>query len=421
MLLLRNIAQIVTLAGGPIPRVGNSMSELGIIENGAILIRGDRIVWVGPTKDLPVREPGIRYQTLDGVGLDLLAMPGFVDSHTHPIFGSTHVQEYDLRIQGKNCEETAAGDGGISSSIGSLRAASMNQLLEKTERHFRNFLSHGTTTIEAKSGYDLSAEDELKSLHVLSALRARSRLEIVPTFMGTHAIPEGYPGSRADYLREIAEKIIPQVSGEGLAQFCDVFCENGYFTVEEARRLLRAAKKAGLGLRIHADERTHSGGARLAAELGARSADHLQCIDDADIEILRQAGTVATLLPGTAFNMGMMRYAPARKLIAAGVPVALATDFNPKTCFTLNMQIILAFACTQMRMTPAEAITAATVNSAYSLGISDKLGSLKEGKQADIILMDVSDYRELPYFFGINHCVVTIKKGNIVINRLEQP
>jgi imidazolonepropionase len=326
MLLLRNIAQIVTLARGPVPRVGNSMSELGVIENGAILIRGDRIVWVGPTKNLPVREPGIRYQTLDGVGLDLVAMPGFVDSHTHPIFGSTRVQEYEMRVQGKSREETATGDGGISSSIGSLRAATMNQLLEKAERHFRNFLSHGTTTIEAKCGYDLSAEDELKSLHVLSALRERSRLEIVPTFMSTPAIPEGYPGSRAEYLREIAEKIIPQVSGEGLAQFCDVFCENGCFTVEEARHVLGAAKEAGLGLRIHADERTHSGGARLAAELGARSADHLQYIDDADIEVLRQAGTVATLLPGTAFNMGMMRYAPARKLIAAGVPVALGTD-----------------------------------------------------------------------------------------------
>jgi imidazolonepropionase len=397
------------------------MSELGIVENGAILIRGERIVWVGPTKDMPVREPGIRYQTLDGVGLDLVAMPGFVDSHTHPIFGSTRIREYDLGIPGKSRKGTAAGSEGISASIGSLRAATMNQLLEKAERHFRNFLSHGTTTIEAKSGFDLSVEDELKSLHVLSALRERSRLEILPTFMAAHAISEGHPGSRTEMIREITGKIIPQVAGEGLAQFCDVFCENGYFTVEEARQVLFAAKEAGLGLRIHADEQTHNGGARLAAELGARSADHLQHIDDADIEALKQAGTVATLLPGTAFNRGVMHYAPARKLIGAGVPVSLGTDFNPKTCFTLNMQIILAFACTQLRMTPAEAITAATVNGAYSLGLSDKLGTLEEGKQADIVLMDVSDYRELPCFFGINHCVVTIKKGNIVINRLEQP
>lgn len=421
MLLLRNIAQIVTLAGGPIPRIGNSMSNLGIIENGAILIRGDRIVWVGPTKDIPVREPGIRYQTVDGVGLDLVALPGFIDSHTHPIFGGTRVEEYDLRIQGKSYEEIAAAGGGIAESVGQLRSATVNQLLEKTERYFRHFLSHGTTTIEAKSGYGLSVEDELKSLQVLAGLRSRTRLEIVPTLLGAHAIPAEYKGSRAEYVRKVIQEMIPQVAQENLAQFCDVFCEEGYFTVDEAREILLAAKESGLGLRIHADELTHSGGAKLAAELGARSADHLLNIDDNDIEALKQAGTVATLLPGTAFNLGLMRYAPARKLIAAGIPVALATDFNPGTCFTLNMQLILAIACTQMRMTPAEAITAATVNSAYSLGLADRLGTLEAEKQADIVLMDASDYRELPYFFGINHCVVTIKKGNIVINRLEQP
>jgi imidazolonepropionase len=421
MLLLRNIAQIVTLGGGPIPRVGNAMSNLGIIENGAILIRGERIVWVGPTKDMPVREPGIRYQTVDGVGLELVALPGFVDPHTHPIFGGTRVEEYDLRIRGKSYEEIAAQGGGISASVGQVRAATPNQLMERAERYLRSFLSHGTTTIEAKSGYGLSVEDELKSMHVLAALREHSKLEIVPTFMGAHAIPAEHAESRSQYIQQITEKMIPQVAAQGLAQFCDVFCERGYFTVDEARTVLNAAKDAGLGLRIHADELSHSGGAKLGAELRAVSADHLQFVDDMDIAALKNAGTVATLLPGTAFNLGTFRYPPARKLISAGVPVALGTDFNPGTCFTLNMQIILAIACTQMRMTPAEAITAATVNSAYSLGLSDRLGSLEVGKQADIVLMDVSDYRELPYFFGINHCVVTIKKGNLVINRLEQP
>jgi imidazolonepropionase len=421
MLLLKNIAQVVTLRKGPIPRVGNSMSELAIIENGAVLIRGDRIVWVGSTRDMPVREPGIRYQTLDGVGLDLVALPGFVDSHTHPVFAGTRVEEYDLRIRGKSYEEIAAAGGGIAKSVAQLRSATVSQLMEGIERYFRQFLSHGTTTIEAKSGYGLSLEDEIKSLQVLAALRKRNRLEIVSTFLGAHAVPAEYVNSRAEYVRKIVESMIPRVAKEGLSQFCDVFCENGYFTVEEARSILLAAKNAGLGLRIHAEELGHTGGAKLAAELGARSADHLQWIDDSDIEALRRAGTVATLLPGTAFNLGLLRYPPARKLIAAGVPVALASDFNPGSCFTLNMQLILAFACTQMRMTPAEAITAATVNGAYSLGIADNLGTLDEGKQADIVLMDVADYRELPYFFGINHCVVTIKKGNIVINRLEQP
>lgn len=421
MLLLKNIAQIITLRRGPIPRVGTFMSDLEIIENGAILIRGDRIVWVGPTKDLPVREPGIRYQTLDGVGLDLVALPGFIDSHTHPVFAGTRVEDYDLRIRGKSYEEIAASGGGISTSVGQLRSININQLIEKTERYFRQFLSHGTTTIEAKSGYGLSLENELKSLQTLATLRTRNRLEIVPTFLGAHAVPEEYKNSRGDYIREIVEVMIPRVAQEGLAQFCDVFCEDGYFSVEEARSILTAAKDAGLALRVHADEFGHSGGAKLAAELGARSADHLQYIDDSDIEALKQSGTVATLLPGTAFNLGSMHYAPARKLIAAGVPVAVATDFNPGSCFTLNMQLILAIACTQMKMTPAEAITAATINSAYSLGVSDRLGMIEEGKQADIVLMDVGDYRELPYFFGINHCVVTIKNGNVIINRLEKP
>jgi imidazolonepropionase len=215
--------------------------------------------------------------------------------------------------------------------------------------------------------------------------------------------------------------MIPRIAQEGLARFCDVFCEEGYFSVEEARSILKAAKAAGLGLRIHADVLQRNGGARLAADLGARSADHLRWINNSDIEALKKSRVVATLLPGTAFNLGLERHAPARKLIAAGIPVALATDFNPGTCHTMNMQIILALACRQLRMSPAEAITAATVNGAYSLGISEKAGTLQEGKQADIVLMGVSDYRELPYFFGVNHCVVAIKKGNVVINRLEKP
>jgi imidazolonepropionase len=296
----------------------------------------------------------------------------------------------------------------------------MEQLLEKTERNFRQFLNHGTTTIEAKSGYGLTLEDELKSLQVLSALNERNRLEVIPTFFGAHAIPQEHVNSREEYIRKLVHIMIPRVAQECLAQYCDVFCEEGYFSVEEARSVLTAAKAAGLGMRIHADVLGRNGGAKLAAELGVRSADHLRWINDSDIEALKQSGVLATLLPGTAFNLGLEHHAPARELIAAGIPVALATDFNPGTCFTMNMQIILAFACQKMRMSPAETITASTINGAYSLGLSDKIGTLEEGKQADIVLMGVSDYRELPYFFGVNHCLVTIKKGNIVFNRLEQ-
>jgi imidazolonepropionase len=421
MLVLKNVAQVVTLGTGSVPRRGAGMTELGIIRNGAIIIRGDRVTWVGHTHDFPVRHPGAETQTLDCIGLELVALPGFVDSHTHPVFGGTRVDEYEMRALGKTYQETAAAGGGIRESVRQLRRADINALTGRAERYLRQFLEHGTTTIEAKSGYGLSMEDELKTLRAIAALRAESKLEIVPTFLGAHAIPEEYEGSRQEYVEKLVREMIPGVAQEGLADFCDVFCDVGYFTVDEARVILQAAHAAGLGLRIHAEELAHSGGARLAAELNASSADHLEWADDEDIRALSRAGTVATLLPGTAFNLGLSKYAPARKLIEAGVPVALATDFNPGSCFTLNMQLILAIACSQMKMTPAEAITASTINGAYSLGLSERLGSIEEGKQADIVLMDVADYREIPYYFGVNHCVLVIKKGQIVINRLERP
>jgi imidazolonepropionase len=394
------------------------MQDPGLIENGAILIRAERIEWVGATKDLPVRMPGVRYEVVDGVGLDLVAFPGFVDSHTHPIFAGTRADEYDLRCQGKSYEEIAAAGGGIRASVRQLRVASMEQLVSRAERNFWRFLQHGTTTIEAKSGYGLSLDDELKILRVLALLKTRSRLELMPTFLGAHDVPDEFRGSRGEYVRQLIHEMIPAVARDGLAQFCDVFCDTGYFTVDEARAILLAARKAGLGLRLHADQLSHSGGAQLAAELKALSADHLERIGDRDIQALKNAGTIATLLPGSVFNLGLPHYPPARKLIDAGVPVALATDFNPGSSYTVNMQIILSIACSRMKMTPAEAITAATINGAHALGAAERLGSIEEGKQADIALMNVSDYREVPYFFGVNHCVVTIKKGNVVINRL---
>jgi imidazolonepropionase len=421
MLVIKNIAQVLTLQGGPGPRVGNAMADLGIIQNGAILVRADRITWVGPTKDLPVRDLSRRYQILDGMGLDLVALPGFVDSHTHPIFAGTRALEYELRSQGKSYQEIAADGGGIQASVRQVKSATVDQLVTRAERYFQLFLTHGTTTVEAKSGYGLSLEHEIKMLEALAVLRTRSRLEIVPTFLGAHDFPEHQREARDQYLREIIQIMIPRVASEKLAAYCDVFCDEGYFTVAEARSILEAARAAGLGIRIHAEQLARTGGARLAAELGATSADHLEWIDDTDIEAMSRAGTVATLLPGAAFNLGLDRYPPARKLIAAGVPVSLATDFNPGSCFTLNMQLILSIACSQMRMTPAETITAATINGACSLGCSRRLGSIEEGKQADIVLMDVGDYREIPYFFGVNHCLVAIKKGNVVVNRLENP
>ncbi|PYV08982.1 MAG: imidazolonepropionase [Acidobacteria bacterium] len=421
MLVLKNLAQVVTLAGDPPPRRGESMRRLGVIEGGAVVVRGERIAWVGRTHDLPRDETRRDWQVVDGLGLELVALPGFVDSHTHPVFAGTRAAEYEARSEGRTYQEIAAAGGGIRTSTRQLREATADHLVSRVEGFFRKFLGHGTTTIEAKSGYGLSVEDEVKSLEVLAALGARSRLEVVPTFMGAHDVPDEHRASRRDYVRQIIEVMIPRVAGARLARYCDVFCDSGYFTVDEARAILEAARAAGLGIRIHAEELAASGGARLAAELKAASADHLDWVGDEDIAALARAGTVATLLPGVPFNLGLGRYAPARRLIASGVPVALATDFNPGSCPTLNMQIILSIACSQMKMTPAEAITAATINAACSLDLADRVGSIEPGKQADIVLMDVADYRELPYFFGVNHCVMTIKKGNIVVNRLEGP
>jgi imidazolonepropionase len=420
MLLIKNIGQIVTMQGGPQPRTGAQMSEIGLIENGAILIRAERILWVGPTRDIPRNELDSRCDIFDCVGLDVVAIPGFVDCHTHPIFAGTRADEYEMRSRGMSCQEIAALGGGIRSSVRQVRAASQAQLEDLAERYFLKFLEHGTTTIEAKSGYGLSLDDEIKMLQVLAALHGRSRLETVPTFLGAHDVPEEMSGAREEYVRCIIEEMIPRIAKEGLAQFCDVFCERGHFSVQEARAILTAARNAGLKIRIHAEQLSNSGGARLAAELGASSADHLEWLDGQDIEALQKSGTIATLLPGATFNLGMTRYAPARKLIDSGIPVALATDFNPGSCFTLNMQIILSIACTQMHMTPAEVLTAATINGACALGLADRLGSIEADKQADIALMTVADYAEIPYFFGVNHCAMTVKKGKIVINRLER-
>lgn len=419
MLLLKNIAQVVTMAGGPAPRIGAALSDIGIIENGAILVRAERIVWVGPTRELPVREPGVRYHTVDCIGLGVVALPGFVDAHTHPVFAGTRADEYEMRCRGVSYAEIAASGGGILASVRQVRAASADKLAASVERNLRPFLAHGTTTIEAKSGYGLSLEGELKCLRVLARARRSGRLEVVTTFLGAHAVPDEYAGDREGYIRLLVEEMIPLVAQERLAEHCDVFCDDGYFTVDEARHILAAARRAGLGVRIHADELSRTGGARLAAELGALSADHLEWIDDEDISALARAGTVATLLPGTAFNLGLSRYPPARKLIEGGVAVALASDFNPGSCFTQNMQLILSIACTQMKMSPAEALAAATINGACSLGLSQRVGSIEVDKQADVVLMGVPDYREIPYFFGINHCVLAVKKGNIVVNRLE--
>jgi imidazolonepropionase len=373
-LLIRNCSQLLTLRG----------DSLGIIRRGAVLTEGANIVAVGTERALMRRAK--RAKEIDARGC--VVMPGFVDSHSHPVFAASRVEEFERRIRG------AKYDGsGILNSARKLRQTSETQLLKNLRGWATQFLRHGTTTLEAKSGYGLTLESELKMLRVIR------KAGLVSTFLA-HA----KDGSRWEEMIPAAAK---------LAEFCDVFCDRVAFTVPESRRILMAAKRAGLKLKIHADQLSHTGGARLAAELGAVSADHLECATEADARALKKAGVVATLLPGVAFHVGT-KYPPARMLIDAGVTVALATDFNPGTCPCLNMQLVIAIACSQLRMTPAEAIRAATINGARALCRGDRLGSLEAGKQADIIVLDVADYRELPYYFGVNHCRLVVKKGRLV-------
>jgi imidazolonepropionase len=418
-LLITNAAQLVTLAGPERPRSGAEMRELAIIPNGALLIREGAIVALGATSEVEaLAQPGA--ERLDAAGR--VVMPGFVDSHTHPVFAGTREDEYEMRAEGLTYQEIAARGGGIRASVRRTRAASEDELFRMALPRVAWMLEHGTTTIEAKSGYGLTLEDELKILRVIRRLNQETPLTLVPTFLGAHEIPDEYRGTavgqrRADYVSLLIDEMLPRVAAERLARFADIFCESHVFTVAEARQILARAGQLGLGLRLHADQLTLGGGGRLAAELGAVTADHLEWIDDDSIRLLAETHVTAVLLPGAVFNLGLTRYAPARQMIDAGVFVAIATDFNPGSSPTPSMQMALAIACTQMHMTPAEAITAATINAAYTLDLGDRLGSLEPGKQADVVVFDVTDYRQIPYFFGINHALVTVKAGRIVVDR----
>jgi imidazolonepropionase len=322
-----------------------------------------------------------------------------------------------MRVAGKTYEQIARAGGGILSTVRKLRAAKPEALKQTALAALRAFAAHGTTTIEAKSGYGLDAASELKTLRLLHELHQEQPLDILSTFLGAHVVPPEYSGRPDDYVELLVRKLIPAVALAGLAEFCDVFCDRGAFSVAQARRILTAGRACGLVPRLHAEQLTRTGAARLAVELNAASADHLEKINRSDIRALAASSVVATLLPGCCFHLGLGRYAPARELIAAGAVVALATDFNPGTSPTLNMQMVLSLACTQMRMTPAEALAAATINPAYSLRRHDRIGSIEVGKYADLAVFDLADYREIPYYFGVNHCWMTLKRGEIISSR----
>lgn len=404
----------MTLAGPARPRVRKELRELSIIEQGAMLIRDGVIEQIGPHAALT------RYITSDYEVLDAgkrVVLPGFVDAHAHPIFAGTRVDEFEQRTAGATYEEIAAAGGGIRSTVRMTRAASEDDLFQIAKRRMAWFLRGGTTTLEAKSGYGLSINDELKMLRVIRRLNSIGPLRYVPTFLGAHEVPDEYRGRTSEYVDLVIDHMLPQVASEKLAEYCDVFCEPSVFDVPSSRKILGAAKALRLGIRIHADQLSRSGAAQLAAELGANTADHLEQVDEAGIRALADSHVQPVLLPASVYCLGRSKFPPARQLIEAGLAIVLATDFNPGSSPTPSIPFVLSLASTQMKMTPAEAVTATTINAAYSLGRGGQIGSLEAGKRADFVVHDCSDYREIGYFVGVESAHAVYIDGRCAYRR----
>lgn len=410
-LAVLHASQLLTLAGPKRARIAVELTELGIIRDAGMLIRDGVIVATGRSDSINRQLPP-EAEVVEAGGR--VVLPGFVDAHTHLVFAGDRVEEFEMRARGASYEEIAAAGGGIRSTVRKTRAASEAELKEQAFKHARWFLQCGTTTVEAKSGYGLSIADELKILGVMRALKAQTALEIVPTFLGAHAIPEEYESDPQAYVELVVREMLPQVVAGRLAEFCDVFCERGYFEVETSRRVMLAAQKWGLRLRMHVDQLTNSGGAGLAAKLGAATADHLEQTEAEGIAALKVAGVQPVLLPGSVYALGKSRYPRAREMIEAGLAVVLATDFNPGSSPTPSIPMMLSLAATQMKMTPAEGVTAATINAAYSLGRGDEIGSLEAGKLANFAIFDCEDYRELAYWFGVPRTRAVYVRGQKV-------
>lgn len=408
--LFINAAQVVTCAGAARARRGAEMSSLGALTRAAVAVRDGRIIAVDSPDTL---EREFRDATRVDCNRGVL-LPGWVDSHTHAIFGRPRADEQEMRAAGVGYMDIAARGGGIHASVRDLRTRSEDELFALAFGRIRRLAAYGTTTIEVKSGYGLTVDDELKELRVIARLSAALPVRLVPTWLGAHEVPIEYRSARNEYVDLLVHEMLPRVVSERLARFADVFCEPGVFTVAESRTILTAARQSGLGLKLHADELEPSGGAELAAQLGATSADHLAAISHAGVAALAASNTVATLLPGTMLFLGRASHAPARALIEAGVSVALATDFNPGTSPTPNLPLILTLAVSQLRLTVAEAVIAGTVNGAAALGLADVTGQIAPGFSADLALYEIDDVRELPYWYGDRRCRASWVGGKLV-------
>lgn len=412
-MLIKNAAEVVTCSGKRAKK-GKEMSELHVIADGAVVIEDGMITTVGQTQDVCGRYDESNYEVIDAGGKAVL--PGFVDSHTHLVFGGYRAEEFSWRLRGDSYMEIMQRGGGIINTVKATREATKAELLASARKRLDSMLSFGVTTVEGKSGYGLDYETEIKQLEVMRQLDEEHPIDVVSTFLGAHAIPRDYKGREDEFIDFLIDKVLPVVSERKLAEFCDVFCEKNVFSVEQSRRLLRKAQEFGLGAKLHADEIVQFGGAELAAELGAVSADHLLQASDQGIKALAEAGVVATLLPGTAFSL-KEPYARGRYMIDQGCAVALATDMNPGSCFTESIPLIFALAVLYMNLSIEEAVTAFTINGAAAVGRTDKIGSLDVGKQGDLVILEFPSYKYIPYHIGVSTVEKVIKRGALVYDK----
>jgi len=412
-LLIENASELATAEdSGEKPLVGKQMQALRIIKDAALAAKNGRVIAVGKTAK--IKSMFKASQTIDASGKTVI--PGFVDPHTHLVFAGSREEEFEMRLKGATYMEIHRRGGGILKTVRETRRASEGELVENCGKTLKVMLEHGTTTVEAKSGYGLTVEDEVKCLSVTRQLNRTHSIDIVPTFLGAHAIPPEYEKQSNKYVKLIIEEMIPFVTSRKLAEFCDVFCEKGVFSIEQSKRILIAGKKHGLKPKLHADELTPLGGAELAVEIRAVSADHLLYASDKGLKMMAECGVIAVLLPAAAFTLITERYADAGRMIEMGVPIALGTDFNP-SCWVENQQLVIALACRQMKMTPGEALTASTINAAHAINRAHAIGSLEAGKKADVLILDVPSHGFLGYRFGTNLVEKVIKEGKLVVDR----